>query len=46
MKDNHKKLQNLIDNILNPSYDGKIFIGKKETDKFYDMYAIKNIVYL
>ena len=43
MKDNHKRLQNLIDNILNPSYDGKIFMGKKETDKFYDMYAIKNL---
>ena len=43
MKENHKKLQNLIDNILNPSYDGKIFIGRKETDKFYDMYAIKTL---
>ena len=43
MMESHKNLQNLIDNILNPSYDGKIFIGKKETDKFYDMYAIKTL---
>ena len=43
MLESHKKLQELIDNILNPKYDGKIFFGENECKKYFEMYAIKTL---
>ena len=39
----HNKLKELLDNLENPSYDGKIFLGQMETKKYTEMSLIKTL---
>ena len=43
IKKNHKKLEELLDNMTNPKYDDKIFIGGMETKKYTEMSLIKTL---
>ena len=43
IKKNHDKLEDLLDNMTNPKYDNKIFIGGKETKKYTEMSLVKTL---
>ncbi len=43
IKNDHNKLEDLFDNMTNPKYDNKIFLGGMETKKYTEMSLVKTL---